>query len=95
MRSSRSSTGRKCAPLSQRGTPKPAFPSQNKLDQKIYNGSLTLEFTAPASVTVMSNGRKLSERATAPTDRWNEEFVRREGDRLFVTVRSNTTLEFR
>ena len=31
----------------------------------------------------------------AVTDRWNEEYVRREGDALFVTVLSNTTLEFR
>ena len=81
-------------PLS-KGNAVARFAVANTLDQKIYSGSLTLEFTAPASVTVMSNGRKLSERATAPTDRWNEEFVRREGDRLFVTVRSNTTLEFR
>ena len=29
------------------------------------------------------------------TDRWDVEYVRREGERLFVTVRSNTTLEFR
>jgi peptidoglycan/xylan/chitin deacetylase (PgdA/CDA1 family) len=76
------------------GSAKARFAVSNTLDRKIYSGSLTLEFAAPPSVTVTSNGKKLSERAGV-TDRWNEEFVRREGDRLFVTVRSNTTLEFR
>ncbi len=78
-----------------KGNARARFAVSNTLDRKIYNGSLTLEFTAPPSVTVTSNGKKLAERATGPTDRWNEEFVRREGNRLFVTVRSNTTLEFR
>ena len=77
------------------GNAKARFAVSNTLDRKIYNGSLTLEFTAPASISVMSGGKKLAERATGVTDRWTEEFVRREGDRLFVTVRPNTTLEFR
>jgi hypothetical protein len=71
------------------------FAVSNSLDRKIYSGSLTLEFTAPASITVLSNGKKLAERTKELTDRWNEEYVRRDGNRLFVTVRSNTTLEFR
>jgi peptidoglycan/xylan/chitin deacetylase (PgdA/CDA1 family) len=71
------------------------FEVSNALDRRIYSGSLTLEFTAPAGTMVVSNGRRLAERGTAPTDRWNEEFVRREGDRVFVTVRPNATLEFR
>jgi len=78
-----------------KGSAKARFAVSNSLDRKIYSGSLTLEFAAPPSVTVTSNGRKLAARATGVTNRWNEEFVRREGDRLFVTVRSNTTLEFR
>jgi peptidoglycan/xylan/chitin deacetylase (PgdA/CDA1 family) len=82
-------------PMSNGGA-KARFAVSNTLDRKIYSASLTLEFTAPASITVMSGGRKLAERdAKAMTDRWNEEYVRREGDRLFVTVKSNTTLEFR
>jgi hypothetical protein len=45
---------------------------------------------------VFSTGKKLPVRTSAHmTDRWDEEYVRREGERLFVTVRSNTTLEFR
>ena len=72
-------------PMSKGGA-KARFAVSNALDRKIYNGSLTLEFAAPASVTVTSNGKKLPERAAGVTDRWNEEFVRREGERLFVTV---------
>ena len=81
-------------PLS-RGAARARFAVSNTLDRKIYSGSLTLEFTAPASVAVLSNGKKLAESGRAVTDRWNEEYIRRDGDRLFVTVRSNTTLEFR
>jgi peptidoglycan/xylan/chitin deacetylase (PgdA/CDA1 family) len=65
------------------------------LDLNIYNGSITLEFEAPAGVQVSSSGRRLAERPAAPTDRWTGEYVRREGSRLFVTVKPNTTVEFR
>jgi peptidoglycan/xylan/chitin deacetylase (PgdA/CDA1 family) len=81
-------------PLSNGGA-KARFAVSNTLDRKIYSGSLTLEFTAPPTISVLSGGAKLAERGKTVTDRWNEEYVRREGDRLFVTVRSNTTLEFR
>jgi len=77
------------------GGAKARFAVSNTLDRKIYSGSLTLEFTAPPTISVLSGGAKLAERGKTVTDRWNEEYVRREGDRLFVTVRSNTTLEFR
>jgi len=77
------------------GGAKARFAVSNTLDRKIYSGSLTLEFTAPPTIAVLSGGTKLAERGKTVTDRWNEEYVRREGDRLFVTVRSNTTLEFR
>jgi len=75
---------------------KARFSVTNDLNPKIYMGSLTLDFTAPASVGVFVNGRKLAERTTKQlTDRWNEEYMRREGDHVFVTVKANTTLEFR
>ncbi len=75
---------------------KARFVVSNDLDRRIYSGSLTLDFTAPAPVTVLADGRRLPERPTGRlTDRWNEEYVRRDGDHVFVTVRSNTTLEFR
>jgi peptidoglycan/xylan/chitin deacetylase (PgdA/CDA1 family) len=77
------------------GGAKARFAVSNTLDRKIYSGSLTLEFTAPPTISVLSGGAKLAERDKTVTDRWNEEYVRREGDHLFVTVRSNTTLEFR
>jgi peptidoglycan/xylan/chitin deacetylase (PgdA/CDA1 family) len=75
---------------------KARFTVMNALNPKIYMGSLTLDFTAPPSISVYSKGMKLAERtAQQITDRWNEEYVRREGDHVFVTVKPNTTLEFR
>ena len=74
---------------------RPRFSVSNTLDRKIYSGSLTLEFAAPAGMSVFSNGKKLEEPRRTLTDRWDEEYARREGDRVFVTVRPNTTMEFR
>ncbi len=75
---------------------KARFVVLNRLDPRIYMGSLTLEFEAPAPLKVTADGRELPERtARQMTDRWNEEYVRRDGSRLFVTVHANTTLEFR
>ena len=86
---------RNMLPMGANGT-KARFEVANDLDRKIYNGSLTLDFTAPASISVFSNGRKLAARgAQQLTDRWNQEYLRREGDHLFVTCASNTLLEFR
>jgi peptidoglycan/xylan/chitin deacetylase (PgdA/CDA1 family) len=67
----------------------------NDLDPKIYNGSITLEFRAPAGVGVFSSGRLLAERPPGATDRWTGEYFRRDGDTLWVTVASNTVVEFR
>jgi Predicted xylanase/chitin deacetylase len=77
------------------GPAKARFRVSNNLDRKVYNGSITLEFRAPAGTTVLSNGKRLSERTKQVTDRWNEEYFRREGETVYVTVRPNTTLEFR
>ncbi len=77
------------------GDAKARFAVSNGLDPKIYDGSLTLEFRAPAGVTIASNGKRLAERTNELTDRWNQEYFRRDGDRVYVTVRSNTTLVFR
>ncbi len=65
------------------------------LDPEIYDGSITLEFRVPAGMEALSNGKKLAEPAGELTDRWNREYVRREGERWFVTVRPKTILEFR
>jgi peptidoglycan/xylan/chitin deacetylase (PgdA/CDA1 family) len=78
---------------------RPAGPSKfqlsNKLDRRVYNGALTLDFIAPAGVSVFSNGRRLQERPAGPVDRWDREYVRRDGEHLYVTVASNTVIEFR
>jgi hypothetical protein len=67
----------------------------NDLDPKIYLNSITLQFTAPAKTRVFSSGKPLAERETGLTDRWGDEYFRREGETLYVTVRPNTILEFR
>lgn len=76
------------------GKSKARFEVTNSLDPRIYSGSITLEFAAPAGVSILSNGRKLTEQGGALTDRWDQEYFRRDGDRLYVTIRSRTTLEF-
>lgn len=81
-------------PMSNGGA-KARFALSNDLDRKIYDGSLTLEFKAPVGISVRADGKTLAERTTGITDRWNDEYVRRDGDRLFVTVKPNVTLEFR
>jgi peptidoglycan/xylan/chitin deacetylase (PgdA/CDA1 family) len=78
-----------------RGGARAVFTVNTALDPRIYNGSLTLEFEAPAGTTVSSSGRTLVDRPAGPTDRWTGEYVRRDGRRLYVTVKPNTTLEFR
>jgi hypothetical protein len=67
----------------------------NNLDKNIYNGAITLDFEAPAGTEVLSRGKRLRERTNEITDRWTEEYVRRQGEHLYITVIPNTTLEFR
>ncbi|MFN7925977.1 MAG: polysaccharide deacetylase family protein [Bryobacteraceae bacterium] len=71
-----------------------SFTVSNGLDRRIYNGTLTLEFDAPAGTSVLSNGKLLSEQGEAMTDRWDREYIRRDGAKLYATVLSNTKLQF-
>ena len=71
-----------------------AFAVSNDLDQKVYLGTVMLEFEAPAGVRVLSGGRLLAEQEGAYTDRWDREYVRRDGAKLYATVYSNTKVEF-
>ncbi|HLJ59664.1 MAG TPA: polysaccharide deacetylase family protein [bacterium] len=71
------------------------FAVVNRLDPRIYNGSVTLEFHTTASVCVIARGSELPERAPAPVDRWDGEYVRRTDERLWLTIRPNTVVEFR
>ena len=66
----------------------------NSLDPKIYNGSITLEFHTQVPVSVIANGKELSQRTTGPVTRWDGAYIRRAGETLLVTVRPNTLLEF-
>jgi peptidoglycan/xylan/chitin deacetylase (PgdA/CDA1 family) len=67
----------------------------HNLDKNIFNGAITLDFEAPAGTQVLSRGKRLRERTNEIADRWTEEYLRREGEHLYVTVLPNTTLEFR
>lgn len=71
------------------------FAVYNDLDLKVFNNSITLEFSFPEQdgIRVQSGGNPLPERTAGPADRWTNEYFRREGGRLFVTVRPNTILE--
>ena len=77
------------------GGARSAFRVCTTLDTRIYNGSITLEFQAPVAARVTSSGTALLERPAGPTDRWTGEYVRRDGQRLYVTVKPGTTVEFR
>jgi peptidoglycan/xylan/chitin deacetylase (PgdA/CDA1 family) len=67
----------------------------NDLDSKIYDGSITLEFIVPPGLAIFSSGKLMTERKAGLTDRWNVEYFRRVGKTVYVTVHSNTVLEFR
>ena len=67
----------------------------NDLDPRIYRNSLTLQFVAPANAHVLAGGKPLPERQTGLTDRWSDEYFRREGGTVYVTLRPNTILEIR
>ena len=54
-----------------------AFAVSNDLDRRIYGGALTLEFDAPAGVSVLSNGKLLAEQGPEMTDRRGSQYVRR------------------
>jgi peptidoglycan/xylan/chitin deacetylase (PgdA/CDA1 family) len=71
------------------------FSVSNTLDRKIYNGSLTLEFEAPPGTEVWANGKRLPERPASLTDRWTGQYVRRNGDHLFVTMIPHGSLVLR
>jgi peptidoglycan/xylan/chitin deacetylase (PgdA/CDA1 family) len=71
------------------------FAVSSDLDSKIYNGSVTLEFRAEAPMMILADGRPLLEFSNRVADRWAEQYFRREGERIFVTVKPNTTVEFR
>ena len=77
------------------GSAKARFELSNRLDRKIYSGSITIEFAAPSGLAVFFFCNKLADSAGKLTDHWDQEYVRWEGEHLYVTARSNTILEFR
>jgi peptidoglycan/xylan/chitin deacetylase (PgdA/CDA1 family) len=67
----------------------------NRLDNKIYNGSITLRFRTSMAPRVMVDGKELSEFAAGPVGRWDGQYFRTVGRDLLVTIRPNTIVEFR
>lgn len=68
----------------------------NLLDKKMYPSAITFEFRVTGGTPkVLANGEELRERPAGPTFGWRASYYRREGDRYFVTVRPDVTLEFR
>jgi len=67
----------------------------NDLDPKIYPNSITLQFAGPDNARVLAGGKPLPERQTGLTDAWRDEYCRRDGATLYVTVQPNTILEFK
>lgn len=73
------------------------FSVTHGLDPKVYPGSVTLEFRLPAAnlpVSVLAGDRRLEDRPTGLTDRWNGEYYRTSGDRIYVTVRPGKVVSF-
>jgi peptidoglycan/xylan/chitin deacetylase (PgdA/CDA1 family) len=70
------------------------FAVVNDLDAKIFGASVTLQFGVPAGFEIRRAGRPLPEAPQGPTSGWNAEYVRRAGDNVFVTVQTNTILDF-
>jgi hypothetical protein len=67
----------------------------NRLDRRAYNGSITLRFRSRAEMQVKVSGNELPERAAGPVVCWDEQYFRRDGGDLLVTVRPNSVVEFR
>ena len=70
------------------------FAVYNDLDDKVFTNSVTLEFSMPERLAIVSRGKPLLEWSRQLTDHWDAEYFRREGDRVFLTIRPNTILEF-
>jgi hypothetical protein len=72
------------------------FSVSGDLDPRIYKNAVTLEFelTAGSRSEVIADGKPLAQ-APEITDRWDQEYYRRAGGKLFVTVKPNKTIEIR
>lgn len=68
------------------------FAVHNRLDPAVYDNAVTLAFVIPAAmkVVVRAGSRTIAEKAAGTTDRWNVEYVRRDGTTTLVTIRPNT-----
>ena len=70
------------------------FAVHHDLDPAVYDNAVTLAFVIPAAmkVAVRSGTRALGEKSSKLTDRWNVEYVRRDGAATLVTVKPNAVV---
>lgn len=69
----------------------------HRLDPRVYPNSVTLEFelSHPAALGIYVDGTRLAERdPSLPTDRWDGQYFRREGERWWITLKPNSMLEW-
>ena len=72
------------------------FDIKSDLDLNVYNGAVTLAFEISNSIRQVRIGKEpMVERPAGATDRWDEQYFRREGTALYVTVRPDVTIEIR
>ena len=71
------------------------FAVAHDLSQSVYPNSVTMEFVVPesGSITVTRDGKDVPRRPPGPTVGWDEEYYRRSGSRLLVTVRPNSVVQ--
>lgn len=75
---------------------KPRFEVASKLDPKIYNGSVTLEFAVPKGKKLTPHvGDRALEEHSGLTERWQGQFFRRTPTAIFVTVRPGVIVDLR
>ncbi len=73
---------------------KARFAVYNDLDARVFLNSITLEFAAPQFTQILSDGHAIPEGGPSLTDRWSEEYFRREGENVYLTIHPNTIVEF-
>ena len=71
------------------------FTVAHDLSQSVYLNSVTMEFVVPesGSITVTRDGKDVPRRPPGPTVGWDEEYYRRSGSRLLVTVCPNSVVQ--
>jgi len=76
-------------------TSKARFAVYNDLDPHVFFNSITLEFFAPDFAEILSDGHAIHEGGPDVTDRWRDEYFRRDGEKVYLTIHPNAVVEFK